>query len=79
MNEMGGSCSTYGERRGAHTVLEGNPYGKRALGRVRRRWENNIKTHLLEVDLRGMDWIGLAQYKGKWWVLVNAVMNFRVP
>ena len=76
---MGGSCSTYGERRGAHTVLEGKPDGKRALGRVRRRWEDNIKTDLLEVGLRGMDWIDLAQYKGKWWVLVNAVMNFRVP
>jgi hypothetical protein len=26
----------------------------------------------------GMDWIDLAQDRGKWWVLVNAVMNLQV-
>jgi hypothetical protein len=25
------------------------------------------------------DWIDLAQYRHRWWVLVNAVMNLRVP
>jgi hypothetical protein len=27
----------------------------------------------------GMDWIGLAQDRSRWWALVNAVMNLRVP
>jgi len=27
----------------------------------------------------GMDWIDLAQNREKWWALVNAVMNLRVP
>jgi hypothetical protein len=27
----------------------------------------------------GMDWIDLAQNRDRWWALVNAVMNLRVP
>ena len=27
----------------------------------------------------GMDWIDLAQDKGRWWALLNAVTNLRVP
>jgi len=42
-NEMGGACSTYGERRGAHSVLVGKPEGKILLLRPRHKWEDNIK------------------------------------
>jgi len=53
--------------------------GKRQLGRPRRRWEDNIKMDLQEVGCRVVDWIELAQDRDRWRVLVNAVMNFRVP
>jgi hypothetical protein len=31
------------------------------------------------LGLEGMDWIGLAQDRDRWWALMNAVMNLRVP
>ena len=37
------------------------PEGKRALGRPRRRWVDNIRMDLQEVGCGCMDWIGLAQ------------------
>ena len=68
-----------GEERGVYKVLVGKPEGKRALGRPRRRWEDNIKTDLREVGCGGMDWIELVQDRDMWRVLVNAVMNLQVP
>jgi hypothetical protein len=41
-------------------VLVGKLEGKRPLGRLRRRWEDSIKTNLQEVECGGMDWIELA-------------------
>jgi len=40
--------------------LVGKPEGKRPLGRPRRRWEDNIKMDLQEVDFEDMDWIVMA-------------------
>jgi len=55
------------------------PERKRPLGRLMRRWEDNIKMNLQEVGCGGMDWIELAQDRERWWALMNAVMNIRVP
>jgi len=68
-----------GERRGVYRVLVGKPEGKKQLGRFRHRWEDNINIDLQEVGCRGMDWIELAEDSDRWWALVNAVMNLRVP
>jgi hypothetical protein len=40
---------------------------------------DNIKIDLLEIGWGGVDWIGLAQDRDKWRVLVIAVMNLQVP
>jgi hypothetical protein len=57
----------------------GKPEGKRPLGRPRLKWVDTIKVGLLEIGWGGVDLIGLAQDRVKWRVLVNAVMNLRVP
>jgi hypothetical protein len=48
--EMGVSCSTYVGMRGVYRVLVKKTDGKRPLGRSRRRWENNIKMDVQEVE-----------------------------
>ena len=67
------------ERRGVYKVLMEKPEGKRALGRRKRRWKDNINIELQEVGFGCMDWIELAQDRDRRRALVNAVMNLRVP
>jgi len=62
-----------------YRVLVGKPEGRRPLGRPRHRWADNIRMDLQEVGYVYMDWIGLAQDRGRWRPLVSAVMNLRVP
>jgi hypothetical protein len=53
--EMGGECSTNGEKRNAYRILVGKPEGKRPLGRPRRRWVDNIKINFREIGWDGLD------------------------
>jgi len=69
----------YGGEGGAYRVLVGKPEGKRPLGRPRLRWEDNIKMDLQEMGCGCMDWIDLAQDRGRRWGVVNVVMNLWVP
>ena len=46
--------------------------------RRRRRWAD-IRMDLQEVGCVYMDWIGLAQDRDGWRMLVSALMNLRVP
>ena len=68
-----------GERRGVNRVWVGKSEGKRTLGRPSRRWEDNIKMDLQEVECGGMDWIELAQNRDRGRELVNKIKNLRVP
>ena len=74
-----GHAARMGYRSGIYRVLVGKPEVKRPLGRPRRRWEDNNKMDLQEMECGGMDCIDLAQDRDKCWALVNAVMNLRVP
>jgi len=74
-----GHVELMGERRGVYRVLVEKPEGKNPLGRPKRRWDDNITMDLQEVGCGGMDWIELAEDRGRWRALVNAVMNLRVP
>jgi len=47
-----------GEEREVYRVLVGKPEEKRPLGRTRRRWVNNIRMDLQEVDVG--TWTGLG-------------------
>jgi hypothetical protein len=66
-------------RREDYTGFVGEPEGKRSLGRLRRRWEDNIMVDLQDVRCGGVDWIELAQDRVRCRAVVNAVMNLRVP
>jgi hypothetical protein len=68
-----------GEGRDAHRVLVGRPEGRRPLGRLKLRWEDNIKRELQEVGGGYGDWMERAQDRDRWRALVSTAMNFRVP
>ena len=59
--------------------MVGKPEAKRPLGRHRRRWVDNIRMDLQEVECGYMDWIRLALDRDSWRMLVSAVMNLQVP
>ena len=57
----------------------GKPEGKRALGRSRHRWEDNIRMDLREVGCDPGKWIDLAEDRDQWQAYVRVVMNLWVP
>jgi len=74
-----GHVTHMGEGRGVHRVLVGKPEVKRPLGRLRRRWKDNIKMDLQEVGGGCGDWMELTQDRYRWRALVSTVRNLRVP
>jgi hypothetical protein len=72
---MGGACSINGGKRGiVYRLLVGRP-----LGRLRRKWLDNIRMDLAGVGWSDVDWISLSQDRDRWRALVKSVLNLRVP
>jgi hypothetical protein len=67
-----------GEEERVYVLVE-KPEGKRPLGRPRRRWLDNIRVDLAEVECGDVEWIGLAQDRDRRGALVTLVLNLRVP
>ena len=74
-----GHVSRMEQTRNAYRVLVGKPEGKIPLGRLRRRWEDNIKMDLREVGCDPGDWINFAQGRNQWRAYIRALMNLWVP
>ena len=74
-----GHVARMGEGKAVYRVLVGKPEGRRPLGRLRHRWEYNIRMDLREVGCGCVDWMELAQDRDRWCALVSAVMNLRAP
>jgi hypothetical protein len=49
-DERGKACGTYEEKRDAYIVLVRKPEGRIPLGRPTRRWKNDIKIYLPEIE-----------------------------
>jgi hypothetical protein len=58
--------------------LVGKPERNRQLGRLGRRWENNIIMDFKEVGMEVVDWIHPAKNGDQCQDLVNTVMNLWV-
>ena len=74
-----GNVARMGEGRGMYRDLVGKPERKNPSGRLRRRWEDNIKMDLQELGCEGMDWIELAEDRDRWRALGNGVMKLQFP
>jgi hypothetical protein len=66
--------------RNMYRVLMGKPEGKRPLGRPMRRWrwEDGIRMDLREIGKGSVEWIQLAQDRGRLRAVGKTVMNLRV-
>jgi hypothetical protein len=60
-----------GRKRSIYEVFIGNLEGKRPVGKLRHKWEDNIKMDLKEIGCEGVDWVHL--------VLVNMVVDPWIP
>jgi hypothetical protein len=73
-----GHVARMGDERKVYRISVVKPEGKRSLGRPRRRWEDGIRMDLREIGWGSVEWIKLAEDRGRWRALVNTMMNLQV-
>jgi hypothetical protein len=67
-----------GKNRKVYKVLVGKLEGKRPLEKPKCRWEDEIRIDLREIGWGGVERIKLAQDRGWWRAVMNAVLNLWV-
>ena len=65
------------EGRSPFNILTVKPTGKRSLGRLKRRWKDNIRMDLKAKCFSTSIFVDSVQDKDYWRVLVNAALNLR--
>jgi hypothetical protein len=68
-----------GEKRGAYRVLVNKPEERKSLQDISVDGGKNINMDVQGIEWDGLNWIDLAQDRGKWWVVLNMVVNLRFP
>ena len=67
------------EGRTAFKLSTDKPIEKGPLGRLRRRWKDNVRMDFKELSVHSRNWIVSAQNRVCWRALVNAALNIRFP
>ena len=60
-------------------ILTGIFTGKRLLGRLRRRYEDNIRMDVKEIYIDTRNWIDSAKDRDYWRAFVNSALSLRIP
>lgn len=75
----GRPCNTNGRNEKRVKFLIGKSKEKTPIGGYSHRWEDNIKTDLMEIEFEGVNWIHVAQGRNLCLAPVNAVIDLPVP
>jgi hypothetical protein len=67
-----------GEEGNAYWVFVGKPDGKRPLGKLGYRWEENVKLDFKDIGWECLDWIRLAHDRHRWQAVVSTVINLHI-